>query len=198
MGEPFSIGSPATHTLSLIATVRPASGPSSAPGIEHRHTHPFDGFASPSGRWPGSARGYLTGNASSSSSSSRAYPAAVGSASAKKASTSSSVRRNSNTLASSASSSRDGGWIGIDSLQGRGQLPRPYPALDVAGEKRTQGSPPDPGEPPRDQPGTAIPSISPHTDPSQLHPAPCRGPGRKISSQRFGCPNRGLILSVDP
>jgi hypothetical protein len=46
----LSIGTPATQTLSLMPTVRPASGPSGAPGIEHRQLHPLDGFSSPVGR----------------------------------------------------------------------------------------------------------------------------------------------------
>ena len=63
IGEPLSIGTPATQTLSLTPTVLPASGPSAAPGIEHFHAQPLDGFSSPIGRWPRSARGYLTGSA---------------------------------------------------------------------------------------------------------------------------------------
>ena len=51
------MGMPATHTLSLTPSVRPASGPSSAPGIEHFQLQPFDGFSSPVGRCPASARG---------------------------------------------------------------------------------------------------------------------------------------------
>ena len=71
IGEPLSIGMPATQMLSFTPTRRPASGPSAAPGIEHFHAHPFDGFSAPVGRWPRSARGYFTGRCSSGSSSRR-------------------------------------------------------------------------------------------------------------------------------
>ena len=71
IGEPLSIGMPATQTLSFTPRVRPASGPSSAPGIRHTQAQPLDGFSSPVGRWPRSARGYFTGSDSSSSSSIR-------------------------------------------------------------------------------------------------------------------------------
>jgi hypothetical protein len=56
IGDPLSIGTPATHTLSLT-TVRSASGPSGAPGIEHFPLKPLDGFSSPVGRCPTSTRG---------------------------------------------------------------------------------------------------------------------------------------------
>src|SRR4051794_41972413 len=71
IGEPLSSGMPATHTLSLTPTVRPASGPLAAPGIEHTHDQPLDGFSAPTGRWPTSTRGYFTGRCSSGSSSRR-------------------------------------------------------------------------------------------------------------------------------
>src|SRR5579884_2091412 len=37
--EPLVIGTPATATLSLMAMVRPASGPSGAPAMSTRHAH---------------------------------------------------------------------------------------------------------------------------------------------------------------
>src|SRR3954454_18178583 len=113
IGEPLSIGTPATQTLSLTPTVRPASGPSAAPGIEHFHAQPLLGFSSPTGRWPVSARGYLTGSCSSGSSSSRRKPASVGPAASAKTSSSSSVRGMCNESAIHSSCCRVGGWTGM-------------------------------------------------------------------------------------
>src|SRR4051794_38850431 len=115
IGEPLSIGTPATHTLSLTPTVRPASGPSAAPGIEHFQLQPFDGFSSPIGRCPTSSRGYETGRLSSGSSSSRAKPASLGPASSAKVASSSSLSPSLYCSAIWASSARDGGWIGTGS-----------------------------------------------------------------------------------
>jgi hypothetical protein len=36
MADPFIMGTPARHTLSLIATRLPASGPAAAPAISQR------------------------------------------------------------------------------------------------------------------------------------------------------------------
>src|SRR3954469_12410171 len=112
IGEPLSMGMPATQTLSLIATRLPASGPSSAPGIEHTHDHPFDGLSAPVGRWPRSARGYFTGRCSSGSSSSRAKPASAPGAAAANVSSSSSVSSKLKARASCCSLVREGGWTG--------------------------------------------------------------------------------------
>src|SRR5919205_3083234 len=48
--EPFIIGTPATAVLSLTATVRPASGPSSAPRISVRTYQAPSGFSASDGR----------------------------------------------------------------------------------------------------------------------------------------------------
>src|SRR5919205_3281684 len=48
--EPFIIGTPATAVLSLIATVRPASGPLSAPRISVRTYQAPSGFSASDGR----------------------------------------------------------------------------------------------------------------------------------------------------
>src|SRR5438105_13493679 len=58
--EPFIIGIPATHTLSLIAIFLPASGPEGAPLIEHFQYHALSRFSDAGGREP-ALRGYLTG-----------------------------------------------------------------------------------------------------------------------------------------
>ena len=113
IGEPLSSGIPARQTLSLTPTVRPASGPSAAPGIEHFQTHPLPGFSSPTGRWPRSARGYFTGSCSSGSSSRREKPASAGPATSVKTSSSSSVRVMWNASAIHSSCCREGGWMGI-------------------------------------------------------------------------------------
>jgi hypothetical protein len=50
--DPFIIGTPATAVLSLTATVRPASGPSSAPRISVRTYQAPSGLSASSGRRP--------------------------------------------------------------------------------------------------------------------------------------------------
>src|SRR5579859_1195790 len=73
---PFIIGTPATQTLSLIATVLPASGPLGAPEIWDFQYQAPSGLSSADGRYPGS-RGYLTGRLGSTNSSRRAYEPSV-------------------------------------------------------------------------------------------------------------------------
>jgi len=48
--EPFIMGIPATHTLSLIATRLPASVPEGAPLIEHFQYHALSRFSLAGGR----------------------------------------------------------------------------------------------------------------------------------------------------
>src|SRR3954454_14934274 len=55
--EPFIIGTPATAVLSLIATVRPASGPSSAPWISVRTYQAPSGLSASSGQRTGRSAG---------------------------------------------------------------------------------------------------------------------------------------------
>ena len=58
VSEPFIIGTPATMMLSLIATVRPASGPSAASWISVVTYHAPSGFSASEGRDQGrSVRG---------------------------------------------------------------------------------------------------------------------------------------------
>src|SRR5919199_2673310 len=141
IGEPLSIGMPATQTLSLTPTRLPASGPSAAPGIEHTHDHPFDGFSAPVGRWPRSARGYFTGRCSSGSSSSRRKPARVAGAAAANVSSSSSVRSKRNcSRAMRWSSWRDGGWTGTDDLLRLwGTVARPYSGRRARARRASAG-----------------------------------------------------------
>jgi len=51
--EPFIIGTPATHTLSLMAIFLPESGPDGAPLIEHFQYQALYGLSSGRGRYPG-------------------------------------------------------------------------------------------------------------------------------------------------
>src|SRR3954471_15253110 len=120
IGEPLSIGIPATHTLSFTPTRLPASGPSAAPGIEHFHAHPLDGLSAPVGRWPRSARAYFTGRFSSVSSSRRVKPASVAGAATANVSSSSSLRSKRNSRAMRCSSWREGGWTGTATSCGVG------------------------------------------------------------------------------
>src|SRR3954452_15974592 len=55
--EPFIIGTPATAVLSLIATVRPASGPSSAPWISVRTYQAPSGLSASPGQTTGRSAG---------------------------------------------------------------------------------------------------------------------------------------------
>src|SRR4051795_1980692 len=55
--EPFVIGTPATAVLSLIATVRPASGPSSAPWTSVRTYQAPSGLSPSSGQVTGRSAG---------------------------------------------------------------------------------------------------------------------------------------------
>ena len=58
VSEPFIIGTPATMTLSLIATVRPARGPSSVSRISVVTYHAPSGLSASAGRAHGrSSRG---------------------------------------------------------------------------------------------------------------------------------------------
>src|SRR5215216_1412990 len=140
IGDPLSIGTPATHTLSLTPTVLPASGPSAAPRIEHFQLHPFDGLSSPTGRCPSSSRGYETGRLSSWSSSRRSKPVSVGPASSAKTSSSSSLRPSRYSSAIRASSARDGGWMGTLSSSlgavGAGRRARPLNASSEGPERQ--------------------------------------------------------------
>ncbi|WHZ12514.1 MAG: hypothetical protein OJF60_002955 [Burkholderiaceae bacterium] len=61
---PFIIGTPATQTLSLIASRLPASLPVAAPWIRVRMYQALYGLSAGSGRVPG-VRGYFTGSGSS-------------------------------------------------------------------------------------------------------------------------------------
>ena len=55
--EPFIIGTPATSTLSLTATVRPASGPSAAPRISVVTYQAPSGLSASAGRLLGRSAG---------------------------------------------------------------------------------------------------------------------------------------------
>src|SRR5262249_5638629 len=62
--EPFIMGRPATHTLSLMAISLPARGPDVAPLIEHSKYQAFTRLSEAGGRKPAS-RGYFTANVGS-------------------------------------------------------------------------------------------------------------------------------------
>ena len=62
--EPFIIGMPATHTLSLMAIFSPARGPDVAPLIEHLQYQALSRLSEAPGRNPAS-RGYFTANVGS-------------------------------------------------------------------------------------------------------------------------------------
>src|ERR671933_85697 len=69
--EPFIIGTPATAVLSLTATVRPASGPESAPRISVRTYQAPSGLSSSDGRLldrPSGAAGAIADQSSSTAS----------------------------------------------------------------------------------------------------------------------------------
>ena len=88
---PFIIGIPATHTLSLMANVLPASLPDGAPLIEHLQAQALNWFSSGPGRCP-VVRAYFTGGRGSASSSRRRYEAITPSVNPRKEMRSSGVR----------------------------------------------------------------------------------------------------------
>src|SRR5581483_3155912 len=120
--DPFIIGTPATHTLSLTTTRLPASGPSAAPRISHRQYQALNGLSDGSGRCP-AGRGYFgASGAGSGNCSTASIVPSRGTMSSRYEARSSSDRTSPNESAISRSCPIAGGSIGIAHLLFRATL----------------------------------------------------------------------------